>query len=143
MMNLQELQTIVYNKIPIKLIVINNNAYSIIRRRQRDLFRNRTIGTDKNNGVNCPNFEHVASCFGLKYMKINTSKYLEKGYKKLIDTKGPVLCEIKGLEDQSYIEVSITKDKNGKFVRRPLEDQWPFLDRKLFLSEMIVDSIDQ
>lgn len=143
MMNLQELQTIIYNKIPIKLIVINNNAYSIIRRRQKDLFRNRTIGTDKNNGVNCPNFEHVASCFGLKYMRIKSSKYLEKGYKKLMNTKGPVLCEVKGLEDQSYIEVSITKDKNGKFVRRPLEDQWPFLDRKLFLSEMIVESIDQ
>ena len=45
--------------------------------------------------------------------------------------------------DQSYIEVSITKDKNGKFVRRPLEDQWPFLDRELFQSEMIVKSIDQ
>jgi len=143
MMNLQELQTIVYNKIPIKLIVINNNAYSIIRRRQKDLFRNRTIGTDKNNGVNCPNFEHIARCFGLKYMKIKNSKYLKNGYKKLIDTNGPVLCEIKGLEDQSYIEVSITKDKNGKFVRRPLEDQWPFLDRELFQSEMIVNSIDQ
>ena len=40
MMNLQELESISYLNLPIKIIVISNNVYSIIRRRQKDLFRN-------------------------------------------------------------------------------------------------------
>ena len=56
MMNFQELETIRGNNLPIKLLVINNNVYSIIRRRQKDLFRTRTIGTDPSNGVTVPDF---------------------------------------------------------------------------------------
>jgi len=44
--------------------------------------------------------------------------------------------------DQAYIEISTTKNIHGKLVRRPLEDQWPFIDRDLFRKEMIIDPID-
>ena len=48
MMNIQELQIIRDRKIPAKIIVINNNMYAVIRKRQRDLFRKRTLGNRKN-----------------------------------------------------------------------------------------------
>ena len=67
MMNLQELESIRYQSLLIKIIVINNNVYSIIRRRQKDLFRRRTIGTDPENGVSCPDFRSLADCFGLSF----------------------------------------------------------------------------
>ena len=67
MMNLQELQTIKHNNIPAKIIVINNNIYGIIRRRQKDLFRRRTIGVDPTDGVSCPDFKKIASAFDIKY----------------------------------------------------------------------------
>jgi acetolactate synthase-1/2/3 large subunit len=70
MMNLQELETIRYQKLPIKIIVVNNNGYAIIRRRQRELFRHRTIGTDPDNGVSCTDFSRVADCFGLQYSRV-------------------------------------------------------------------------
>ena len=56
MMNLQELETISYNDIPAKIFIINNNAYAVIRKRQVDLFRSRTIGVDPSDGISCPNF---------------------------------------------------------------------------------------
>jgi len=143
MMNLQELETIRGNKIPAKIIIINNNVYGIIRRRQVDLFRRRTIGTDPSNGVTVPDFEKVAYAFGIKYQKIETKQELEKGLVDLVSSEGPTICEIICREDQSYIEVSTTKDMNKKLVRRPLEDQIPFLNRDLFLSEMIITPIDQ
>ena len=144
MMNLQELQTIKSNNIPVKIIVINNNVYSIIRRRQRDLFRKRTIGTDPENGISCPDFSKVAECFGVKYIKIKTPKDLDSGLDNMFAYKGPVLCEIIGNVEQSYIEVGQTRSLVDKrFVRRPLEDQEPFLPRDLFLREMIVKPIDQ
>ena len=58
--------------------------------------------------------------------------------------EGPILCEIMGKVDQGYIEVGHTKSSiTGRFVRRPLEDQEPFLPRELFLQEMVVNPIDQ
>ena len=144
MMNLQELESIRYQSLPIKIIVINNNAYSIIRRRQRDLFRNRTIGTDPENGVSCPDFSKVAECFGLHYQKIETVPSLDDGLRALFEYPGPVLCEIIGREDQGYIELGHARGaKDGRMVRRPLEDQAPFLDRDVFLREMLIDPVDQ
>jgi len=143
MMNLQELQTIIHNKIPLKIIIINNNVYGIIRRRQSELFRGRVIGVDPNNGVSCPNFEKIALAFGLKYQLIEKKESLELSLKQLVETDGPVICEIICREDQSYIEVGTLRDQNKKMVRRPLEDQTPFLDRELFLSEMIINPIKQ
>lgn len=144
MMNLQELESIRYQKLPVKIIVINNNVYSIIRRRQRDLFRKRTIGTDPDNGVSCPDFAKVAECFGLSYQKISSVMELDEGLTQLFSTEGPVLCEVIGRPDQGYIEIGQTRSQiDRRFVRRPIEDQEPFLPREIFLNEMIVDPIDQ
>lgn len=143
MMNLQELETISHHKLPAKIFVINNNVYAIIRRRQKDLFRKRLIGTDPNNGVSCPNFKKVANCFNLQYEVIKNNKNLKKKLINVLNKDGPVLCEIYGLENQDYIEIGYAKTESKKIVRRPLEDQYPFLDRKLFLKEMLIKPIDQ
>jgi len=143
MMNLQELETIRYNNIPAKIIVINNNAYSVIRKRQKELFRSRTIGTDPKNGVGIPDFKKVADTFGFSYKRIENSSGLTNQLRVVFGSTGPVLCEIMGREDQDYISVSHARNMKGRFVQRPLEDQAPFLDRQLFLSEMIIDTIDQ
>lgn len=144
MMNLQEMESIRHQRLPIKVIVINNNVYSIIRRRQRDLFRKRTIGTDPTNGVSCPSFAEVAECFGFHYQKIETVAGLDAGLKALFAQPGPVLCEIMGREDQGYIELGQSRSiKDGRFIRRPLEDQAPFLPRDIFLREMLIEPVDQ
>jgi acetolactate synthase-1/2/3 large subunit len=143
MMNLQELQTIRHHNIPIKLFIVNNNAYAIIRKRQVELFRSRTIGTDPSNGVSCPNFEEVAACFGLKYVKIENGIDLDNNIESVLNMEGAILCEVMGLENQEYIEISHVRNLEGKFVRRPLEDLAPFIDRELFLSEMVINPIDQ
>ncbi len=144
MMNLQEFESIRYLRLPIKVIVINNNVYSIIRRRQRDLFRKRTIGTDPTNGVSCPDFAKVADCFGLHYQRIETVAALDAGLNALFAHSGPVLCEIMGREDQGYIELGQARSaQDGRSVRRPLEDQAPFLPREVFLREMLIEPVDQ
>lgn len=144
MMNLQELESIRYQRLPIKVIIINNNMYSIIRRRQRDLFRKRTIGTDSLNGVSCPDFAKVAECFGFHYQRIETIATLDAGLNKLFAQSGPVICEIMGREDQGYIELGHARStQDGRFIRRPLEDQAPFLPRNVILREMLIEPIDQ
>jgi acetolactate synthase-1/2/3 large subunit len=143
MMNLQELQTVVHHDVPLKLLIINNNAYAVIRKRQLDLYRTRTIGTDPTNGVSCPDFSKLAECFGLPYVRIDGSEQLEQGLKQVLGMDSAVLCEIMGLEDQEYLRTSYAFNSKRRLVRRPMEDLEPFLDREVFLAEMIVEPIDQ
>jgi acetolactate synthase-1/2/3 large subunit len=142
MMNIQELQTIKHHKINAKIIIINNNIYSIIRRRQNELFRKRTIGTGIEDGVSTPDFNQLSKTFGFKYICSKTSRSLNSSLEKLLSSKSPTILEIYGRHDQAYLEISSTKNSEGKIVKRPLEDQWPFLDRDLFKNEMLIEPID-
>ena len=143
MMNLQELQTIKDYKIPAKIFIINNRMYGIIRRRQKELFRGRTIGTDETNGLGCPDFKNISKAFKIKYKLIKTRKNLKNEINSVLKEKKTVICEIVADENQEYIEIGYAKNLEGKIVRRPLEDQKPFLDRNIFLKQMIIKPIDQ
>jgi acetolactate synthase-1/2/3 large subunit len=128
MMNIQELQTIRHNKIPIIIIVLNNNAYSIIRKRQVELFRGRTIGTDSSNGLSCPDFEEIASCFALRYIRASTLVDFESALNHVEDIDQSVLIEVQGVTNQEYIQIARKKDSSGKLQRMPIENQFPFVD---------------
>lgn len=142
MMNLQEMQTISANKMGIKIIIINNKVYSVIRTRQVELFRNRTIGTNPENGVTTPDFKDVAQCFKISYVKINDITELDSKLEDVMNMEGPVICEVMAVEDQVYIRNGAGFNSQRKFVVRPLEDQMPFMDRELLKSEMIIEPID-
>lgn len=142
MMNLQELQTIRYHNIPVKIIVVNNNVYAVIRKRQVELFRTRTIGTDPDNGVGCPSFQKVAECFEIPYIRIDNSTNLKSRIASVISMDGPVLCEVMGVENQDYIRSSYAHNSKRRVVQRPIEDQSPFIERELLLSEMIIEPLD-
>lgn len=143
MMNLQELQTIKYYDIPVRVLIINNNVYSVIRTRQKDIFRTRTIGTDDTNGVSCPSFRKVADCFNIPYMIIDKKDELEDKLNDLFSIDGPIICELICDEYQEYIHNSYAFNSQRRMVNRSLEDQAPFINRDLFLKEMIIDPIDQ
>jgi acetolactate synthase I/II/III large subunit len=143
MMNIQELITLSYKNIPAKIFVINNNAYAVIRKRMKEMFRNRTIGTDEGDGVGAPNFEKIANSFNFGYVKIDSSINLEEKLQSVVDMDGPILCEVMALEDQDYIASGHARDSSRRLVTRPIEDQKPFLDREEFLSEMIIEPINQ
>ena len=142
MMNLQELQTISYHKLPVKILIINNDCYAVIRKRQQDLFRTRTIGTDAQNGISCPDFEKVADCFRIKYEKISSTDELHK-LKQILKLNEQVICEIMGKENQNYIHSSYRRNSKGRFIQPPIEDQSPFLEREIFEKEMIIRPLDE
>lgn len=143
MFNMQELQTIKHHNFPVKIIIINNNCYAVIRKRQKELFRTRTLGNDSSDGLSCVEFKNVAQCFGISYHLIKQPDELEKGIDFVLNHKGPIICEIIAKEEQAYIHSSFAKNTQNKFVQRPIEDQSPYIDRELFLSQMIVEPIDQ
>lgn len=143
MMNLQELQTLADNKIPIKLCVMNNNGYSSIRHLQNNAFRGRLIGTDSSCGIGFPDFEKIAHAFGISYVRLENPENLSGQIEEMLSMEGPVLCEVMCETEQEFLTVGTAFNSKKRLVNRPIEDMAPFLDRDLFLKEMIVEPIDQ
>ena len=68
-LNIQELQTIVHHKLPIKIFVSNNNAYGAIQITQTNFFKNK-FGVDTSSGLSFPSTEKIANAYGIKYLSV-------------------------------------------------------------------------
>ncbi|MDR3255873.1 MAG: thiamine pyrophosphate-binding protein [Synergistaceae bacterium] len=141
MMNIQELATISFRKLPIKIFVINNGGYASIRAMQKEAYRGRTLGTDGTNGLGLPSFERIAAGFDLKYVRINDAGELDEKLGAVFSFDGPVLCEVMCARVQKNFLVAMGRSPEGRMGMRPLEDLSPFLDREIFLKEMIIKPV--
>src|SRR6185437_6832666 len=70
-MNIQELMTMVYHQLPIKLFYLNNDGYISMKQTQ-DNFFGRRIGADTASGVSFPDISKIAEANGLPYMRIES-----------------------------------------------------------------------
>lgn len=143
-MNIQELQTMVHHKLPVKIFVWNNDGYLSIRATQSKFFGKRFIGTDSSSGVSFPETEKIANAYGISFFKVRQSSELDGVLDQVLAQTGPVICEVMCLRDQEILPTvaSFRKD-DGTMVSRPLEDMYPFLDREEFLAHMIVKPLDE
>ncbi len=131
MMNLQELQTIKHNALPIKIFVLNNNGYSSIRQTQRNFFDGHMTGSGVESGVSVPDFINVGKSFELKTVKINSLENLEQQIQNVLNEKGAVLCEVMLTADYTFApKLSARKLEDGTMVSPSLEDMSPFLNRE-------------
>jgi len=143
-MNLQELQTIVHYNLPVKMFIWNNNGYLSIRATQSKFFNGRLIGTDESCGISFPEVNKIAKAYGIKYYHVRHSSKLKEVIHRVLSEKRPVICEVICQEGQEIVPtVASARRDDGAMVSKPLEDMYPFLDRKTFFSEMIVKPVDQ
>ena len=62
-MNIQELQTIVNYKLPIKIFILNNGGYLSIRNTMDKFFESRYFGTDAGSGLALPDSQKIANAY--------------------------------------------------------------------------------
>lgn len=130
MMNVQELQTISYNQLNVKLFVLNNNGYHSIRQTQRNLFQPPFIGLDKETGVGFPNFAKLADAFGFAYYRLDNEPDCADVIGKVMATAGPVLCEAVVDPGQNFVpKLSSKVLPDGRIVSPSMDDMFPFLPR--------------
>jgi acetolactate synthase-1/2/3 large subunit len=138
MMNLQELETIKHNELPIKIFVINNAGYSSIRQTQKNFFNGRLTGAGFESGVSVPDFVAIAKAFKIKAVRIQKPAELNKKISDVLKYNGPIICEVITDKDYSFIpKLSAKKLKDGTMISPSLVDMYPFLDRKEFEGNMI------
>lgn len=135
--NIQELETVKYYKLPIKIFVFNNDGYESIRSTQDNYFSGNYVGSNKDSGVTNPDFKLLAKAHDFKYENIKNNNQLVDKIKKTLKTEGPVLCEVDIAYDQKRMpRVSSFRQPDGTLESRPLEDMFPFLPKEEIYNNM-------
>lgn len=146
MMNLQELQTIITNKLPIKIFLINNSGYHSIRITQSNLFSEHCkVGIGEESGdLSFPAFRKIADAFGFPYYEAHSNASMKKAVDKVLALDGPVFCEIYTDTEQRWEPKSSTKRlEDGTLVSPPLEDLAPFLPRQELKEIMFIPLLEE
>ncbi len=141
-MNLQELQTILTNHLPIKLFVINNEGYHQIRQTQHNIFKDHTpVGLGPESGdLSFPALEKLAPAYGYPYLSCKKNVDLKAFVQKALATDGAVIAEVFTDTDQVYEPKSATKKmEDGSLYSPPLEDLAPFLPADELKENMLID----
>ena len=143
MMNLQELQTVLTNKLPIKIFLINNNGYHSIRITQTNLFNKNFVGIGEESGdLSFPDFKKIVEAFGYRYFSAHSNDEMKSVVDEVLKLDGPVFTEIFTDTTQVWEPKSSTKRlPDGTLVSPPLEDLAPFLPREELEKQMFIPLI--
>lgn len=128
--NIQELQTMVSNKLPIKLFIINNDGYGIIKQFQELYLNKRYEASIPGKGVTNPNFRKIAYAYGINYSEIKNNNTIDKVLNKVLNTKKPEFINVIINPNQKIIP----KLQSGN----PIEDLSPSLSRQELYKNMII-----
>ena len=139
-LNIQELQTIVQYKLPIKILLFNNGAYGAIEITQTNFFKNK-FGVDESSGLSFPDSSKIASAYGLKYIGVRKNNDFKSCLEEFINCKEAIILEVFCCIQGRYPRLNAIKNDDGTFTNRPFEDMDPFLSREEFQHEMIVKII--
>lgn len=145
MMNLQELQTILTNRLPIKIFLINNSGYHSIRITQTNLFNKNFVGIGEESGdLSFPEFKKIAEAFGYKYLSASSNAEMKTVVDKALAIGGPVFTEIFTDTNQVWEPKSSTKRlPDGSLISPPLEDLAPFLPREELEKQMFIPMVEE
>jgi acetolactate synthase-1/2/3 large subunit len=128
-LNIQELQTVVHNRLPIKIFVLNNAGYLSMRMSQGSFF-GRFVGEGVRSGLSFPSMTALAAAYGLP-TAVAEGEGFACTIERALAADGPFLCEVKLDPDQQFEpKLSSRQLPDGRMVSSPLEDLYPFLSRE-------------
>jgi acetolactate synthase-1/2/3 large subunit len=139
MMNLQELQSIVGARLPVKLFVLNNDGYHSIRQTQQNYFPDNVVGCGPESGVTFPDFVRLGEAFGFPVGRIASHAGMDRAIQSALATNGPSLTEVILNKAQPFApKLSSRRLEDGSMVTSALEDLAPFLSREELADNMLI-----
>lgn len=121
-MNIQELQWIKRENIPVTVIVLNNESLGLIQQQQDDFFDGKHYGSTPQGGYDVPCFRAVAEAYGIKSYSASTVDEFKKVLEK-IDKSAPALVEV-------HIDPK-SKAYPKTYFGEEMYNQKPYIDKKL------------
>ncbi|WP_066689273.1 thiamine pyrophosphate-binding protein [Christensenella intestinihominis] len=144
-MNIQELQTIITNRLPIKLFVINNQGYHSIRQTQNSFFGKPLVGIGPESGdLGFPDLEKIAQAYGYPFVRCEKNGQMGECIEKTLKNPEYAICEVMVTPEQNFEPKSSSRQlEDGTIVSPPLEDLAPFLDREELKENMIIPMVGE
>jgi len=138
MLNLQELETIRGQNLPIQIFILNNEGYHSIRQTQKAFFSDNISGCGLDSGLTFPNFSKIANAFDFDYFSISNHTELKSKLPDILNTNQKFICEI-FLDLNQHFSPKLTskKLKDGSMVTSSMEDMWPFLEKNELKQNLI------
>lgn len=130
-MNLQELQTVVYNKLNLKIIYLNNNGYHSCRQTQTNLFKEHSmVGVCDGNGISFPEAERLAYAYRIPFLRVTKVEDIP-ALIEAMEQDGALFAEIVVDYTQFFApKLSSKVLPDGKIVSPEIDDMYPFLERE-------------
>ncbi|MCX7177187.1 MAG: thiamine pyrophosphate-binding protein [Proteobacteria bacterium] len=133
MMNIQELNTVIYHKLPVKIFVLNNHGYSMIQQTQDQWLNSKYEASSEAGGLGFPDFHKLAEVLGFDTLTIKSNQEASDNIQAFLDAPGPGFCNVEIRPEERVVP----QVKYG----RPIEDSEPLLPRAEFLANMIVEPL--
>ena len=129
MMNIQELQTIAGNQLPVKVILLNNNGYVSIFQTHRNFFNGVEVGGGPKSNVTFPDFGKVAVAFGFSYFRVSAKRRSRaRAWPRHWRPTDRSSAEIILDENVAFApKLSAKQHPDGRITSPALEDLSPFL----------------
>ncbi|MBR3627855.1 MAG: thiamine pyrophosphate-binding protein, partial [Elusimicrobia bacterium] len=139
-LNIQELEVVKRLKLPIKYFILNNDGYGSIRNMQNNHFNGHYVGSGRSSGVTLPDIQEISKSYGIEAVRIETQEKLSDNIRKILDFKGPYICEVM-IDPKQIIQprVSSKKLEDGSMMSMPIENMYPFLPEEE-LKENIINN---
>jgi acetolactate synthase-1/2/3 large subunit len=143
MMNLQELQTIAGNNLPIKIFILNNKGYVSIFQTHRNFFGGVEVGGGPKSGVSFPDFSKLMPGFGLRYARCEKHENMQEAIQSTMEGNYPAVCEVFIDENVQFApKLGSKQHADGTITSPALEDLSPFLDRQELLDNLLIKPFD-
>ncbi len=123
-MNIQELQYVFREKLPIKIFVFNNNALGMITQVQDDYLGGRRTGTDPSGGFTSPDFSEIAHAFHISSFSVDKLDTFDNVLEAAAAIDGPVLVQI------NFYEQTYSHPKT--FFGDEISNQRPYLPKEVY-----------
>ena len=94
-MNIQEIENIKHLDLPIKIFIINNKGYGMVKQTIDTWLNKNYVGCDAKSGLSMPNFKKVFASYGIKTCEINNHSELSAKIKYVMNYKKPIMCDVK------------------------------------------------
>ncbi len=133
MMTMQELATVLHHKINLKLLIINNSGYSMIKQTQDQWLGSNYVASSEEGGLSFPDYQKIAEAFNLKYIELSNSLDMDEKISRFLLSTNPVLMNVK-IPKTSRVKPQV------KFGR-PNEDMEPLLPRNVFMKNMLIEPL--
>jgi acetolactate synthase I/II/III large subunit len=135
-MNIQELQTVIHHRLPIKILVLNNSGYLSMRMTQSGFF-GRLTGESAASGASLPDMVKVACAYGIPSIRIDRQSQLSQ-VDRALSSEGPALVDVVLDPTQEFEPRSRSRQlPDGRIVSPNLEDMYPFLDETELMDNVV------